>query len=188
MAIERVEKQLRKFTLALDAAGIPYAVVGGNAVAAWVSTVDPDATRSTKDVDILVRRADLSRVAEAVRAIDMVLQKALGVYMFVEQTEPSPKRGVDLIFAEEPVRTGDRIMAPSVTAACRSSQGYMVVNLPELVRMKLAAFRLRDQTHLVDMLSIGLIDAGWTDKLPAELQPRFRQVLEAYQREKQPWA
>jgi hypothetical protein len=34
-------------------------VAGGNAVAAWVATVDPSAVRNTQDVDILLRRADL---------------------------------------------------------------------------------------------------------------------------------
>ena len=57
MAIEDVEKRLQAFTTALDAAGIEYAIIGGNAVAAWVSTVDPDAVRSTKDVDVLLRKA-----------------------------------------------------------------------------------------------------------------------------------
>ena len=36
MAVDRVEKRLRKVTAALDAAGVKYAVIGGNAVAAWL--------------------------------------------------------------------------------------------------------------------------------------------------------
>ena len=43
LAVENVRERLRRSTAALEAAGIPYAVVGGNAVAAWVSTVDPGA-------------------------------------------------------------------------------------------------------------------------------------------------
>src|SRR5690606_32409782 len=50
MAVERVERRLRLVAGALDAAGIPYAVIGGNAVAAWVGRVDPGATRATRDV------------------------------------------------------------------------------------------------------------------------------------------
>ena len=57
MAVNRVEELLKKVSTALEKAGIEYAVIGGNAIAAWVSTVDPDATRATRDVDILVRRA-----------------------------------------------------------------------------------------------------------------------------------
>jgi len=65
MAMERVEQRLKQVAAALDKAGIPYAVVGGNAVAAWVATVDPAATRTTKDVDLLVRRGDLDRITKA---------------------------------------------------------------------------------------------------------------------------
>jgi hypothetical protein len=58
-AVERVRDRLRRATAALEAAGVPYAVAGGNAVAAWVATIDPAAVRNTQDVDILLRRADL---------------------------------------------------------------------------------------------------------------------------------
>jgi hypothetical protein len=61
MAVDRVEKRLRLVTSALHEAQIPYAVIGGNAVAAWVGRVDPSATRATKDVDILLRRADIDQ-------------------------------------------------------------------------------------------------------------------------------
>jgi hypothetical protein len=59
MAAEKVKQRLRRATGALDAAGVPYAVAGGNAVAEWVGRVDEDAVRNTRDVDILLRRADL---------------------------------------------------------------------------------------------------------------------------------
>ena len=38
---------------------MPFALVGGQAVVLWVSTRDPAAVRTTKDVDILLDRADL---------------------------------------------------------------------------------------------------------------------------------
>ena len=55
MAMQRVEQRLKCVTRGLDAARIPYAVVGGNAVAAWVARIDPAATRTTKYVDLLAR-------------------------------------------------------------------------------------------------------------------------------------
>jgi hypothetical protein len=58
MAAEKVKERLRRATRALDVAGVPYAVVGGNAVAEWVARVDEDAVRNTRDVDILIRRPD----------------------------------------------------------------------------------------------------------------------------------
>ena len=38
--VAKVRERLLRATAALNQAGIPYAVVGGNAVASWVATVD----------------------------------------------------------------------------------------------------------------------------------------------------
>ena len=62
MAAEKVKERLRRATKALEAARVPYAVVGGNAVAEWVARIDEDAVRNTRDVDVLVRRADFAAV------------------------------------------------------------------------------------------------------------------------------
>ena len=61
-AVEAVRERALRATAALKAAQIPYAVAGGNAVAAWVARVDRAAVRNTTDVDILVRRLDFDRV------------------------------------------------------------------------------------------------------------------------------
>jgi hypothetical protein len=37
MAAEKVKERLRRASRALDGAGVPYAVAGGNAAAEWVS-------------------------------------------------------------------------------------------------------------------------------------------------------
>lgn len=58
-AVEKVRERLTRAVRALEAAGVPYAVVGGNAVAAWVARVDEAAVRNTQDVDLLLRRTDL---------------------------------------------------------------------------------------------------------------------------------
>src|SRR5947208_16082626 len=49
-AVIKVHERLLRATAALGAGGVPYAVVGGNAVAAWVSRVDEAAVRNTQDV------------------------------------------------------------------------------------------------------------------------------------------
>ena len=65
---ERLE---RLFNLAdmveriFSAAGIEYRVVGGLATYLYVEEVEPDAGRLTKDIDIVVRRDDLERIARA---------------------------------------------------------------------------------------------------------------------------
>lgn len=39
-AVEKVRERLLRAAGALDRAGVPYAVVGDNAVASWVASVD----------------------------------------------------------------------------------------------------------------------------------------------------
>ena len=58
-AVEAVRRRLLRAAQALRQAGVTYAVIDGNAVAAWVSRVDEAAVRNTRDVDILLRRAIL---------------------------------------------------------------------------------------------------------------------------------
>src|SRR5215211_2141616 len=62
-AVHAVRERLLRATAALDEAGVPYAVVGGHAVATWVAQIEQGATRNTPDVNILLRRADLETAA-----------------------------------------------------------------------------------------------------------------------------
>jgi hypothetical protein len=55
-AVEKVKERLDRVTANLEASRIPYAVVGGNAVAAWVTRWDEGGVRATPNVDILIRR------------------------------------------------------------------------------------------------------------------------------------
>ena len=89
MAMERVEQRLKRVTQALDAAGIPYAVVGGNAVAAWIARIDPAATRTTKDVDLLVRRDDLDRITGTLTALGFRREDLRGLVLFIDPDEPA---------------------------------------------------------------------------------------------------
>lgn len=78
--IERVRERLLRAAQALRAAGLSYAVVGGNAIAAWVSRVDESAVRNTRGVDILLRRQDFEKVRGVLEEAGFVYRKvsALG--------------------------------------------------------------------------------------------------------------
>src|SRR3984957_6536486 len=84
IAAEKVKERLRRATKALEAAGVPYAVVGGNAVAEWVGRVDEEAVRTTRDVDLLVRRADFAAVRAALEGAGFVYHHLLDVDTFVD--------------------------------------------------------------------------------------------------------
>src|SRR5947199_9276117 len=72
-AVAKVRERLLRATAALNGAGVPYAVVGGNAVASWVATIDEGAVRNTRDIDLLVRRADLPAITDALTAAGFVV-------------------------------------------------------------------------------------------------------------------
>ena len=50
MAMDDVTARLGRICAALKEKSVPFALVGGQAVALWVSTRDPAAVRTTKDV------------------------------------------------------------------------------------------------------------------------------------------
>ena len=52
------------------------------------------------------------------------------------------------------------------------------VDLPTLVCMKLNAFQRKDQVHLLDMISLGMIDEAWLDRFPDRLRRRLRELLD----------
>ena len=83
-AVQKVRERLQRATTALEQAKVPYAVIGGNAVAAWVSRVDEAAVRNTQDVDILLRRADLERAKAALAHAGFVYHHSAGMDMFLD--------------------------------------------------------------------------------------------------------
>jgi hypothetical protein len=176
-AVERVRDRLLRSTKALADAGVPYAVAGGNAVAAWVSRVDTSAVRNTQDVDILIRRADLDRVKAALESAGFVYRHVAGIDVFLDGPHAKPRDGVHIVFANERVRPHEPAANPDVDEAEQDAQ-FRVLSLQALVRIKLTAFHDKDRTHIRDMIEVGLIDATWLDRLAPELAARLKQILD----------
>jgi hypothetical protein len=177
MAAEKVKERLRRAIGAMEAAEVPYAVVGGNAVAEWVARVDEEAVRNTRDVDLLVRRSEFDAARTALEAAGFVYHNLVGVDVFIDGPQGKPSAGVHLLFAGEPVRTGDEFPCPDLDES-ESAAEFQVVTLPALVRMKLTSWRDKDRTHLRDMIQVGLVDATWPARLPAALAERLQQLLD----------
>ena len=177
MAAEKVKERCRRATKALDDAGVPYAVVGGNAVAEWVARIDEEATRNTRDVDLLIRRADLASVRAALESVGFIDHHLLDVDTFVDGPQGKPSGGVHLHYAGEKVRPTDEHAVPDLDDSERAAE-FQVVALAGLVRMKLIAYRRKDQVHLLDLIGVGLIDATWPARFPPPLGDRLQQLLD----------
>ena len=177
LAAEKVRERLRRATQALDAAGVPYAVAGGNAIAEWVARVDEDAVRNTKDVDILVRRADFAAVKAALEAAGFIYHHVMDVDLFIDGPQGRRSAGVHLLFAGEPVKQGDEHASPTLEESERAAE-FQVVSLESIVRMKLIAWRLKDRVHLLDLIGVGQIDATWPARFPPPLDTRLQELLD----------
>lgn len=177
MAAEKVKERLRRATKALDNAGVPYAVVGGNAVAEWVARIDEDAIRNTRDVDLLVHRTDLAVVRAALETAGFVYHQLLDVDMFIDGPQGRPSGGVHLLFAGEKVRPDHEHAAPDLAESERAAE-FQVATLEALVRMKLISNRRKDQVHLLDMIGVGLLDATWPARFPPPLGARLQTLLD----------
>jgi hypothetical protein len=176
-AVEKVKDRLLRATAALDKASVPYAVIGGNAVAAWVSRVDESAVRNTADVDLLLRRADFAAAKTALETAGFIYRHAASIDMFLDGPGAKARDAVHIVFASEKVRTDSVWPSPDVAESERAP-AFHLLSLEALVRMKLTSFRLKDQVHLQDMLAVGLIDKSWLGRVPPELAPRLQEILD----------
>ncbi len=143
-AVAKVRERLLRATAALNRIGVPYAVVGGNAVASWVATVDEGAVRNTRDVDLLVRRSDLPAITAALEQAGFVRDELLDVVMFRDGAEGKPSEAVHLLFAGEKTRPDHLLAAPEIQTV-QDPANFRVIALESLIAMKLMSNRDKDQ-------------------------------------------
>ena len=176
-AVMKVRERLLRATAALNQAGLPYAVVGGNAVASWVATVDEGAVRNTRDVDLLVRRSDLPAIIAALEQAGFVHDELLDVVLSRAGAEGKPSEAVHLLFAGEKTRPDHSLPAPEIHTI-DAPDNFRVITFESLLVLKLLSNRLKDKVHLQDLIGVGLLDASWLTKVPPELADRLKQILD----------
>jgi Uncharacterised nucleotidyltransferase len=176
-AVAKVRERLLRVTAVLNQAGIPYAVVGGHAVASWVTTVDEGAVRNTRDVDLLVRRTDLPMIIAALEQAGFVHAQVLEVTVFFDGPDAKPSESIHLLFAGEKVREEYPLPSPNLSTV-DDPAGFRVITLEALVHMKLLSNCDKDRTHVRDLIAVGLIDRSWLTALPPILAERLEGILD----------
>ena len=176
-AVEKVRQRLVRATRALTQGSVPYAVAGGNAVAAWVSRVDEAAVRNTQDVDIILRRTDLPAARKALEQAGFVYRYAAGMDMFLDGPNAKTRDAVHVIVAAEKVRAEYAVPAPDVSES-EGAETFRLLSLDALMRMKLTSFRDRDRVHVRDLMGVGLVDESWLERVPAPLRSRLQALLD----------
>jgi hypothetical protein len=176
-AVEKVRQRLLRAARSLEQAKVPYAVAGGNAVAAWVSRVDEAAVRNTQDVDIVLRRANLHAACAALEQAGFVYRHVASRDMFLDGPDAKAREAVHIVFAAEKVRPDYAAPAPDVSES-EETENFRLLSLDALVRMKLTSFRDKDRMHLRDLIDVGLVDTGWLERVPAALRARLQELLD----------
>jgi hypothetical protein len=183
-AVAKVRERLLRAAHVLDEAGVPYAVVGGNAVAAWVSRVDESAVRNTRDVDLLLRRADLSAATAALEKAGFVHRQVASIGksghmdVFLDGADAKVRDALHIVFASEKILP-DSIAASADVTESEDSGDFRLIQLEALVRMKLTAWCDKDRVHLRDLADVGLIDDAWPSRYAGELSERLQAVLDS---------
>jgi len=177
--VEQLFEKLKRLHSALDAASIPYRLVGGVAVFLQVNERDPEKARMTRDVDVAVERGQLARIAAAAEKYGFRYRHAAGLDMLVDASEPRARSVIHLIFVREKVRPDYLEPVPDFSEPTRTAEGILIAPVADLVRMKLTSFRLKDQVHIQDMDSVGLITPEIEASLSQPLRFRLGQVRAA---------
>jgi hypothetical protein len=175
-AVEKVNERLRRTVDILEKAQVPYAIVGGHAVRAWVAQVDEAAVRTTRDVDVLIRPTDFDKLRDAMTAAGFFHRETSGLHMFLEDPEGSARDAVHIVMTGEWIRPGDIDPNPDIEPMTRTND-FRTITLEALVRMKLNSNRRKDQVHIIDMISVGLIDETWLDRYPESIRARLQELL-----------
>ena len=173
--VDQILDVAKRFGTVLEEAGLGYRVVGGLAVFIHVDQVDPLASRLTRDVDVAIRRSDLTKIREALEPHGFRYRHVAGIDMFVHAPTPKARSAVHLLFIGERVRTSDLATIPG-SEPVRSSEGILLAPVADLVWMKLTSFRLKDKVHIQDMDSVGLITPEIEQSLPDALRERLHEV------------
>jgi len=176
-AVELVQERLNRACEALRTANVPYAVIGGNAVAAWVATIDDGAVRNTRDVDLLLEEADLPRATVALEGAGFVRDQAKDSIIFLDGPTGKPSQGLHILLAGRKVKLEYATAAPRVEQTVEINQ-KRIAELAALVEMKLNSYRDKDRTHLRDLIQVGMLDTSWLGRLPSSLAPRLKTLLD----------
>jgi hypothetical protein len=173
--VEQLFEKMRRLHQAMSEVGIPYRVIGGMAVFFQVGARDPDNARLTRDVDIAVDRADLTKIKAAAEKHGFRYRHAAGVDMLVDLKEPKTS-AIHLIFVREKVRPEYAEPVPDFSEPTRTEEGVLLAPVADLVRMKLTSFRMKDRVHIQDMDSVRLITPEIEAGLPDLLRLRLAEV------------
>jgi len=124
-----------------------------------------------------LRPEDFEAAKSALRAVGFFADQVMDVTVFLDGPNGKPNQGIHVLWAGQKVRQ-DHISVTPLPESSTKFSGKRVVDLVELVRMKLNSNRRKDQVHLLDLISVGLIDEDWPKKFEPPLAQRLQELLD----------
>jgi hypothetical protein len=166
---------LEQVIQALRAAGVIFEVVGGVAVNAHIFASHRSRSFVTRDIDLLIRRSDLDRVAKAGESLGYRAKRMMGGYTLI-RPEQVLAEAVHLLFVGEKSKTTQPLPHPELHPEEKRMFGLAIPVAPvrDLLQMKLSALRPKDLVHIEILDEAGLITPALERQLPPMLQDRLQ--------------
>lgn len=112
----------------------------------------------------------------ALAAEGFLYRRSAGVTMFLDGPDAKTRDAVHVVFAGKKVRDEYPEPVPNIDEYELIADAR-TLPLERLVRMKLTSFRDKDRVYIRDMISIGIIDESWLDRLSPALRVRLEELL-----------
>ena len=130
---------------ALREAGVHFEIVGGVAVNSRIFTSHRSRSFVTRDIDILIHRGDLDRVAKASESLGYRAKKMMGGYALI-RPEQDLAEAIYLLFVGEKLKSTQPFQHPEIHPEEKQLLGITipVASLKDLLQMKLSSFRPKD--------------------------------------------
>lgn len=174
--VDRVVKTMKD-------SGADYRIVGGISVFLHIAQVDPTHARLSRDIDIAVKREDLSRIKTAAEQNGFEYRQepkhGQETFTLIDRQNGKPRADVHLIMAGEKARQDHPEAVPPIGEICLTADGVKIAPLYDVVHMMLSSYRLKDRVHVQDMDSSGLIDGEIESRLPRVLRDRLAEIRRA---------
>jgi len=174
----RLHGALRRLTQRLDAEGIPYALLGGLALA------EHGYPRLTEDIDLLLTPSGLERFRQ--RLVGRGYRPA---FSGAEKTFRDTETGVRIEIVTAGEYPGDGLPKPvafpdpTTPGMTIEIEGIRVVTLEKLIELKLASgmsasHRLRDLADVQDLIARLRLPLTLADQLDPSVQAAYRDLWE----------
>ncbi len=172
-------KTLQELAQRLGEAGIPYALIGGLALA------QHGFVRMTEDIDILLTPAGLSAFKEKFLGRGYAL-----AFSGAKKTFRATETGVRIEVITSGEYPGDglpkAVSFPNPQTATLEQSGYQVIKLEKLIELKLASgmtapHRRRDLADVQDLIRVLHLRADFTEKLDPSVRPLYIQLWQEAQ-------